>query len=322
MRNHRNRSNGFTLIELLVVIAIIAILAAILFPVFAKAREKARQASCESNERQVGLAILQYVQDFDEHFPCGEQFTANNGAGSGIGWAGTTQNYIKSTGVFKCPDDSTATNGVLVPDSYAANGNLIGTPAGGALASLGAPAGTVMVVEITGVQADLSDPTEGTLVGGKAYAGPSGSKMMSAVADGMTGTNSSGAEAGTTAIDGLFSVFAVAGTGTPTSAGDANDAEQYDTGNIGGRWVTPGTNPSDFAAATGRHTDGANYLAGDGHVKYELPSKVSSGQNATAADCAQGAADNFGSGADCGAIAKNQAAGTSDSNFALTFSTI
>lgn len=62
---------GFTLIELLVVIAIIAILAAILFPVFAKAREKARQSSCQSNLKQLGLAILQYVQDYDERFPLG-----------------------------------------------------------------------------------------------------------------------------------------------------------------------------------------------------------------------------------------------------------
>src|SRR5579862_1224391 len=62
---HRTK-NGFTLIELLVVIAIIAILAAILFPVFAQAREKARQAMCISNQKQLGLAFLQYEQDYDE----------------------------------------------------------------------------------------------------------------------------------------------------------------------------------------------------------------------------------------------------------------
>src|SRR5579862_2269722 len=66
---HRTARSGFTLIELLVVIAIIAILAAILFPVFAQAREKARQASCLSNGRQCGLGILMYTQDYDETYP-------------------------------------------------------------------------------------------------------------------------------------------------------------------------------------------------------------------------------------------------------------
>lgn len=72
------RRHGFTLIELLVVIAIIAILAAILFPVFAKAREKARQSSCLSNLKQINVAILSYVQDFDEMFPISAQYTDIN----------------------------------------------------------------------------------------------------------------------------------------------------------------------------------------------------------------------------------------------------
>ena len=72
-----NRKTGFTLIELLVVIAIIAILAAILFPVFARAREKARQASCTSNVKQLGLAWMMYVQDNDEVFPPNNTTTAS-----------------------------------------------------------------------------------------------------------------------------------------------------------------------------------------------------------------------------------------------------
>jgi len=87
---------GFTLIELLVVIAIIAILAAILFPVFAKVREKARQTSCASNMKQLGLAFAQYTEDYDEtmmSLPLG-------------GWAGKTYPYVKSRQVYVCPDDS------------------------------------------------------------------------------------------------------------------------------------------------------------------------------------------------------------------------
>ena len=69
MQTHTSRKRAFTLIELLVVIAIIAILAAILFPVFARARENARRASCLSNLKQIGLGVMQYNQDYDGHYP-------------------------------------------------------------------------------------------------------------------------------------------------------------------------------------------------------------------------------------------------------------
>ena len=106
----RKSAQGFTLIELLVVIAIIAILAAILFPVFAQAREKARQASCLSNTKQVGLGILMYVQDFDEQFPSGRGVKAgtNTAITPGVGWAGSTYSYTKNAQVLRCPDDPTA----------------------------------------------------------------------------------------------------------------------------------------------------------------------------------------------------------------------
>lgn len=98
------RSRGFTLIELLVVIAIIAILAAILFPVFARAREAARATSCKSNIKQMGLAFAQYVQDYDETWPKDNLGGANN-----AGWADELQPYIKNTGIYQCPSEAVKT---------------------------------------------------------------------------------------------------------------------------------------------------------------------------------------------------------------------
>src|SRR5471030_203059 len=98
-----SRKSGFTLIELLVVIAIIAILAAILFPVFARARENARRASCQSNLKQIGLGILQYTQDYDEKMPVCNNYVQRQSQG----WAGPILPYLKSVQVFHCPSDST-----------------------------------------------------------------------------------------------------------------------------------------------------------------------------------------------------------------------
>ena len=91
---------GFTLIELLVVIAIIAILAAILFPVFAKAREKARQSSCLSNVKQIMLASLQYAQDYDE------RFHLHRNSQSTYGWMDMIEPYCKSSQIFQCPSET------------------------------------------------------------------------------------------------------------------------------------------------------------------------------------------------------------------------
>ena len=105
----RHAARGFTLIELLVVVAIIAILASILFPVFARARENARRSSCQSNLKQIGLAITQYVQDYDETWPwaitvaaLGTLDTPN----SSFQWMDLTYPYAKSTQVYFCPSDA------------------------------------------------------------------------------------------------------------------------------------------------------------------------------------------------------------------------
>ncbi len=101
------RRRGFTLIELLVVIAIIAILAAILFPVFARAREKARQASCSSNVKQLMLGIVMYAQDYDEKFP-----THNWGEGqppakaNACTWWGGAYPYVKNVQIYACPSST------------------------------------------------------------------------------------------------------------------------------------------------------------------------------------------------------------------------
>jgi len=136
LRVKQGKKPAFTLIELLVVIAIIAILAAILFPVFARARENARRASCMSNLKQIGLATMMYVQDYDERYPlgivgdipvtaptgylsgsayctgmpCGE-FTVGDGhnsSGKYVSWMDLLQPYTKSVQVFVCPSQTSA----------------------------------------------------------------------------------------------------------------------------------------------------------------------------------------------------------------------
>ncbi len=121
-----SRRHGFTLIELLVVIAIIAILAAILFPVFARARENARRASCQSNLKQIALGVMQYVQDYDERMP--QQWQDRNGSGgynpttpptenNDMGWTMLVQPYLKSWQIFQCSSQS------IVPSTAGAPNN-------------------------------------------------------------------------------------------------------------------------------------------------------------------------------------------------------
>jgi len=119
------RRKGFTLIELLVVIAIVAILAAILFPVFARAREKARQATCAANEKQIGLAFLMYVDDYDGLTPVSHQSADDipnfTGPGGVYNWIACVYPYTKNWKIFSCPSAArgfTCSCGVPIsPDS-------------------------------------------------------------------------------------------------------------------------------------------------------------------------------------------------------------
>ena len=128
---HRSQGRAaFTLIELLVVIAIIAILAAILFPVFARARENARRSSCSSNLKQIALGLKQYIQDYDEKFPnTGVDIVAPAQFPAAFGWAAVIQPYVKSSQILQCPSDSGTVNanpGGGGYTDYWINGNIDG----------------------------------------------------------------------------------------------------------------------------------------------------------------------------------------------------
>jgi len=274
----RGKTHGFTLIELLVVIAIIAILAAILFPVFAKVREKARQTSCLSNEKQLGLAFMQYAEDYDERLP-----TSSNGAG----WVGELISYTKSKGVYGCPDDtSTLSNAQsYTPVSYAYNVNIGGDGVNsvgtgwvppvpqvivGALSQLNAPANTVLLFEwLTGSQTSSGAPY---------YTGESCSDAA----------NGDQYESNGAGVPGCEGAYATGPMGTTAVAGES-------------------TRNNNYPQIAARHTNGANYLLTDGHAKWLRPSSVSTGWTAATSTDPQ-----LGSNL--------AAAGTGDSNWAVTFS--
>jgi prepilin-type N-terminal cleavage/methylation domain-containing protein/prepilin-type processing-associated H-X9-DG protein len=280
MHYHRrdHGRSGFTLIELLVVIAIIAILAAILFPVFAQAREKARAISCLSNEKQIGLGIMQYQQDWDEKNPGG----LNGYGGGGSGWAGQIYAYVKSTQVFKCPDDSgvdpyasslalNANTSLVAPACAASN---YGGPCctmtadSSPIAAYTAPASTVLLFEVT--NSKYYDITTETYPA--SYPVPAGK-------DGGTATYCGGSPAGA-GLGGQYepngyNSSSAADGGTPTDG-----TLKYATGILNGITVDTGS----FLARDGRHTGGANYVMADGHAKFLRPTQVSPGHSATAAN--------------------------------------
>ena len=268
--NLRGRK-GFTLIELLVVIAIIAILAAILFPVFAQAREKARAISCLSDEKQIGLGVMQYEQDFDEKAPGGL-----NGFGGGSGYAGQIYPYVKNIGAFRCPDDTTvgpasaslglnANTSVVSPACIAAKyvGCCMMTADSLKIAAYTAPASTILLFEVAHSQDyDISK------------------EIIFDHNLGGTGDSCGGSPSGY----GLGGGYEPNGYHGESSAGTPNDGYmKYATGILNG--IT--TNTGSFLSPDGRHSKGANYVMADGHAKFLQPGRVSPGLNASSATAKQ-----------------------------------
>lgn len=292
------RRYAFTLIELLVVIAIIAILAAILFPVFAVAREKARQTACASNLKQLGIAFLEYVQDYDEIPPCGYCPPGGCHLNEVTGWASQEYPYIKSDGVFFCPDDPTppvpngfvnsyAMNTLVMIGNANLNNNWGYPPVVGNVSKLNSPAVTVLMFEKF-YNSGESDPS----VAGN-WDGDSGT--------GMAGVGWSGCPGG--------------------GVGLTSDGNRYATGNMGGAarnsgdtFCTGGTGEPILAP---RHTPGSNFLAADGHVKYLRPEKVSSAWDAATSTTPQDTSCMQGGAGDCAA-----GTGALGSTFTMTFSKI
>lgn len=305
---------AFTLIELLVVITILGLIAALLFPVFAKVRENGRRTSCSSNERQLGLAIIQYAADNDTFFP-NTQDPANAG-----NWTRQVFPYVKNVTVYRCPDDGTTDSDVNIPgwtthyfvDSYGINYHLLENLDAKSVewnfdfdrgpvmqpsapeASLAAPAKTVLLFEVTGDTTSLIPPIY---------------KYFECAA---SGTGGDPATPGIPWVNGCRRGF----------IGSYNESGQrYATGAIGGRLETysivgrAAILTGGFETTEPRHGAGTNYLACDGHVVWLRPENVSGGksQPPSGAGCGQDDA-----GAMCGG--NNTAAGTANSRYALTFS--
>lgn len=144
-RTQDGSRRAFTIVELLIVISIMTILAGMLFPVMARARDRARQTACLSNERQLGLAVLQYSQDWDESFPSGTR------SSTGQGWACQAYCYVRSAAIFRCPEDPgnrSEDDAPLVADAFRVSYGLNCNLSGARQAELNAPAMSVLMFEV------------------------------------------------------------------------------------------------------------------------------------------------------------------------------
>ncbi len=285
----KHTSLAFTLIELLVVIAIIAILAAILFPVFSSAREKARQSSCASNEKQLGLAMLQYSQDYDESY-----------LNSTSDWTSEIYPYIKASGVFGCPSDVSKPGSTRVPLSYAINYAVTGyygayVAHSLVISKLSAPSSTIMFFEGQCVNGYGWDP----------------------VAQAEFVVNASGYGRNIYDAYAFHMYYMYQATGIM--------GQQPSTNNISPPCSAVTNNNECNPQVGGRHSGGSNFALADGHVKWLPPTEVSTGMSAAGLGCNQDDPNTAGcrskhvSG---NGYYNSQAASTDISTWAATFSPI
>ena len=251
--------NAFTLIELLVVIAIIAILAAILFPVFGQARDKARSASCLSNEKQIGLGLMMYTQDYDETYPTAYQYknntaTTNGGSAGGyIHYSAMVQPYIKSDKVWVCPSDK---NGGVGPDN----------PPCLPWTDVNAPGCEAQVPRLSYI------PNSAVLPRKRGSTGQLNTERRNKShrpTNAMMRTVSGGQWAGQNVADATGPIYAITkqaaegaeGWGGPSDSGLKN-------GTAGCRSVAADGGLHIRFMEPGRHTGGSNYVFADGHAKF------------------------------------------------------
>ena len=262
-KSNRQHS-AFTLIELLVAIAIIAILAAILFPVFAQAREKARQTACLSNLKQISTATLMYVQDFDETFP---HRTWNGGTGacfdptplgvtgvsnpfcSSINWYSQIQPYLKNNGVYVCPSASAPSR------NYRTTSNSYGVP----------------IVLNYGINDQIYSFTPNDFSLGAPNAGPVPMSALSTPADTYYITDSLSETFNPYWMDRIR----LANLKTGELGQNCNVSKPYDS---------PTLNATPSLVSNARHQGGVNMVYTDGHAKYRQIMQISCSRGTVASE--------------------------------------